>query len=300
MMRTHVLRCLLCGMLSLAFALAASQANVKNLDDNLKILETSKDPKALQAAGENVASSGDARAVLRLGELLRRNEFLARLDNIKSSDAASLHLRPIMAALAAHAIPAVGAICLALSKDENFTKDEDRMDSLLETLAAVKPLSPEAVDLFRRTNAQGYFAFNAPLLVQNGSPRALELFESMIEDGFVSVNRRVDSIHRSILPYRTSLPVLNSVERLLASKVEEPVAVGLIETIFDYQPKRWFGPAVGTPRPPAWEGASAEALQVVIRLGENAMMRPGLPNSLMTATDMTLTSVRTALQDRKR
>jgi hypothetical protein len=176
--------------------------------------------------------------------------------------------------------------------------DEDRIDSVLETLAAVRPMTAEAADVFRRTNNDGYFFFNAPLLVKNGSANALELFESMMRDHTVLESRRIDSIHGSLLPYRTSLAQLSSAERLLSSDLEESVAIGVIETIFDYQSKRWFGPAIGAPRPQPWESASDESLHMVQRLVDMAKLR-ALPEPLLAAVDQTLQAVEQILRARK-
>jgi len=266
---------------------------------DLDALRSSQDSEALERAAVALASSEDATSLMQLGEFLRRWDFLSRLDDLNGSDIKTLHLREVMAALEAHPSPAVADLCLTLSRDEAFMSDDDRMDFLLETLSAVRPMTEEVVDLFRQTNAEGYFAFNAPLLAKNSSPLALDLFESMTTDRTVDVNRRVDTLHRSLLPYRTSLPILNIADRLLAADLEEPVAIGLIETVFDYQSKRWFGPAIGAPKPPSWETASDEALQVVVRLADIARARGGIPASLLVAVDDTLTIVQNILERRK-
>ena len=271
----------------------------EQLLSNVDVLRSSGDPDSLERAAVALASSGNAEAIAQLGEFLRRADFLYRLDDLTDSDVKTLHLQEVMAALQAHPNAAIGELCVALSEDETFMSDDERMDFILETLSAVVPMTEEGADLFRRTNVEGYFAFNAPLLVKNGSPRALELFEWMMQDRNVPGNRRIDSLHRSLLPYRTILPVLNSVQRLLAANLEFPVAVGLIETIFDFQSRRWFGPAIGAPKPPAWESASDEVLHAILRLAEQSRNRGDWPQPLLVAIDQTVETVEQILASRK-
>jgi hypothetical protein len=45
----------------------------------------------------------------------------------------------------------------------------------------------------------------------------------------------------------------------------------LIETLFDYQSRRWFGPAMYPPVPPAWDAASTEALDFLMALGARVL-----------------------------
>ena len=39
-----------------------------------------------------------------------------------------------------------------------------------------------------------------------------------------------------------------------------------LTSMFDYQSKRWFGPALSPPTPPAWDIATAESLDLLISL----------------------------------
>jgi len=40
------------------------------------------------------------------------------------------------------------------------------------------------------------------------------------------------------------------------------------ETLFDHESKRWFGPVLTPPTPPAWELASTEVLDLLIALAD--------------------------------
>jgi hypothetical protein len=261
----------------------------ENLEELTKVLEYASDRSELEAAAVALATSDNPAALDRLGDFLRRREFLAKLDDLEDPHTKMLHLNGVMKPLEKRPSSEAAGLCLALGHDPNFLEDSDRMDFLLLAIAAAKPMDEAAVGFFRETNEQGYFAFNAPLLAKNGSPRALALFEEMMQDGNVPAARRVDCLHSSVLPIRTSLPVLQSCERLMARDLEEEVAIGLIESIFDFQGKKWFGPH--PPIPPGWRTASPEVLQLVLRLAQSARARSDLPPSLQVAIDETVQNI---------
>jgi hypothetical protein len=54
--------------------------------------------------------------------------------------------------------------------------------------------------------------------------------------------------------------------RLLDRDLPQEVKDGIVETLFDHQSRRWFGPVRSPPTPPAWELASTEALDLLIAL----------------------------------
>jgi hypothetical protein len=140
-------------------------------------------------------------------------------------------------------------------------------------------------EFFRRSSDEGYFAFNAPLLAANGSPRALELFESMMSDHDIPWERRVDCLHAAIVPHRTRLIILETAADLLAKNLEEPVIAGVIESVFAFN-WRWFG--THPPEPPAWRSAADVVLKFLIELGAQAKRRPDLPAPLRQSIDATV------------
>lgn len=270
----------------------------EKITEALEALANSDDRDELEAAAVLVASSGDFEAIRKLGILLGHASFLARLDDTADPADKTFHLGRVFGAIAQHPSAQIGELAVRLAADPEFMADDDRRIYLLPALAAVRPMTSEGAAIFRKANAEGYFATDAPLLVANGSPLALALFEEMIRDASVPPERRVDSVHTAVLPRRTDLEVLRSAARLLAGPLEDEVAFGLLETLFDHQSKRWFGPALQPPEPPPWESASTEALELLVRLGEDARAR-SLPPELAAAVDLTLTSVRRILEDRR-
>jgi len=258
----------------------------------VRVLEHSRDRAALEQAAVALASSKDPQAVAKLSEVLRRAEFLARLDDLATPAEKTRSLQKVLSTLADHPSRATEHLCLELVNDPVFLADDDRKIYLLPALAAVRPMSQEAVAVFRRTNGEGYYNLNVRLLVKNGSPRALALFEEMIRDDGVPVARRVDALHAAVLPYRTQLPVLQTLDRILAADLPAAVRVGAVETVFDHRSREWFGPAKNPPEPPPWDTASQETLRFVLAMGEKATARGQLPPPLLTALSETMAQIR--------
>jgi len=264
----------------------------QQLPERIAILQTSRDRGALEEAAVALAASYDSAALGALGEFLRKSEGLARLDSLSDPSWKTSHLARVLRALEEHPSPGTAELCLELVNDPVFLADDDRKIYLLPALAAVRPMSQEAVAVFRRTNGEGYYNLNVRLLVKNGSPRALALFEEMIRDDGVPVARRVDALHAAVLPYRTQLPVLQTLDRILAADLPAAVRVGAVETVFDHRSREWFGPAKNPPEPPPWDTASQETLRFVLVMGEKATARGQLPPPLLTALSETMAQIR--------
>lgn len=268
--------------------------------ERVRVLETSKDPDALEKAASGLAASRNAEQIQRLGDFLTDQGFLARLDDLESPEFKRIHLSRVLKAVTAHPIPEVTALCARLANDRTFLSDDDRMADLLPALAAVWPASPEGIAVFRQANAQGYFATDALLLARNGSPLAMQLFEEMMADRKVRAGRRIDLLHHAVVGHRTSEPMLASVERLLAAGLEPDVLAGVVESVFDYQDKQWFGPARDAPRPVPWDGASDQALNHVLRIATKVRTGIGLPPAVLLAVDRTVRQIEDILARRPR
>ncbi|MGZ4788533.1 MAG: hypothetical protein ACXWCY_03315 [Burkholderiales bacterium] len=271
----------------------------QRLTESVAVLETSRDRAALQEAATALATTKDPGFLAALENFLSTNDGLARLDNIASPSEKTWHLARVFRALEQHSSGATANLCLRLINEPDFLADDDRKIYLLPALAAVRPMSDAAAEVFRQTNEQGYYNLNVRLLVSNGSPNALALFEEMIRDAAVPAERRVDGLHAAVLPHRTELPVLQSADRLLSGEIEGAVAIGLIETIFDFRSREWFGPSRNPPTPPPWEGASDEALQFVLALAIKVKERASLPPALQQAVNGTVMLVRGVLATRR-
>lgn len=262
------------------------------------ILDTSDDRERLESAAVALAASEDAAAVAELGNFLANAQSLAHLDDLASSSFRMSHLAQVFLALERHPTPAAADVCLRLLSEPAFLAEDDRKIYLLPALAAVRPMSDAAAQAFRDTNFQGYYNLNVRLLVKNGSPNALALFEEMIRDTDVPAERRVDAVHASILPRRTELPVLQTAERLL-SGVGSDVIIGVIESIFDNRSREWFGPARNPPAPPPWDESSDDVLEFVVTIADKAEKQLGLPTLLLETINNTVTYIREILAARR-
>jgi hypothetical protein len=237
-----------------------------------ELLKSSSNRDVLEQAAATLARSRDPRDLILLGQLLHDGEFLARLDNVSNLE--TRHLSRVMAALGEHPILQTVDLCLRLADDPVYVANDDRKRFLLQVLAAVKPLSDRAALLFERTNAEGYFSFNAPLLAANGSPRALEIFESMMLDQNVAIEERIDTLHIAMVPRRTELPILRASSLLLSRASETSLVTGVIESVFDFQ-SSWFG-IESKITEPAWQTASTDTLRFALHLADTALARHDL------------------------
>ena len=251
--------------------------------DPIQILRTSKDRDALQQAAIELIRTRDAKKLASLRDFLSDPAFLARLDDVNTPNVKTRRLSAVFRELTNYPSPASAELSLRLGSDSRFLSDPDRKALLLPALAAVRPMSEASAQFFGKANAEGYYSINAPLLARNGSPRAVELFRKMIEDGSVPSARRVDALHSSIVPVRTNVAIIGVAERLISAKLDPDVLAGLIESMFDYQPRRWYGVARSMPQPPPWSGASAEALDRLSKLAGSASGINGLPPALVEA-----------------
>jgi hypothetical protein len=242
-----------------------------------EILRTSSDPEALVRAASALARSRDSRDLDLLAHFLRNAAFLSRLD--KPGNPKAYHLGRIMAAMTEHATEGTASLCLTLEDDPVFLAEDARRGLLLEVLAAVKPMSDRAAALFRRTNLEGYFARNALLLAANGSPRALALFESMMLEKDVPVERRIDCLHLAVVPRRTELPVLQAAGRILAGAAERAIRNAVIESVFDFR-REWFGIDSQIAKPRDWQFAPAQSRRLALSLADAALSRSDLDTRL--------------------
>jgi hypothetical protein len=263
-------------------------------------LETSRDRDALEKAAVSLAASEDPASLDKLGELLSRADTLARLDDLDDASNNVRHLAEVLQTLQEHPSPSSADVCLRQMREPAFLAVDDRKIYLLPALAAVRPMSEAAANVIRQTNAEAYYNLNVLLLVYNGSPRALALFEEMIRDDDVPEDQRVDGLHAGVLPYRTELAVLQSMDRLVEADLPDEVRHGVIETVFERETGQWFGPQRFPPTPSPWESGTSEALEFALLLAGKVMARGGLPEPLRAAVTDTTAEIREILVARKR
>lgn len=244
------------------------------INRHVQILNQSRDSAQVAKSAVALASSEDRGAILELARALRRAEFLNRLDNTADPSADIRNLMLVFRALADHPTEATGRLCELIYAQPDFGALPHRINLLLGALAAVRPTSPQGADVFRESSQAGYAEVNAPLLVNNESPLALQVFKEVIEAEWLDGYVKVDMLHRSVLPKRTSLPVLERCAELLDDNLPPDVEEGLIETLFDYQSRLWFGPVMYPPKPPPWDAATTEALHFLVELANRVLSKP--------------------------
>lgn len=236
------------------------------LDQHMRILRESRDRQALLSSAVTLVVSEDASAAFALLTPLSERDFLARLDDVGDPTRDMDNLAQLFRVLARNHPPNMGRLCEILYREPDFVELPARLNLLLVALASISPASPEGAEVFRATSREGYASVNGPLLVANESPLALQVFEELIAEEGLDVETKVDLLHRSVLPRRTSLPVIEMCARLLGRGLPQEVEDGIVETLFDHQSKRWFGPALSPPTPPPWDLAANEALDLLIAL----------------------------------
>ncbi|MBM3786071.1 MAG: hypothetical protein FJW30_17055 [Acidobacteria bacterium] len=213
----------------------------------------------------------------KLQSLLATEEFLARVDNLNEPQERLVHISKIFQALRENPSPATGALCVALSTEPGFLAIPARLTFLLPALAAVRPMSAPAAAVFHHTSRNGYHTLNAPLLVENGSQRALAVFVEIIGDHRLDALDRVDLAHRSIVSRRTDAALLGTLRTLLDGELEPEVRNAVTESIFDDQPSRFFGRQGRQPSPPGWETVSKTARRLVTVIGQKELRRADTP-----------------------
>lgn len=259
------------------------------LSKQVASLDTQRDPARLEAAAVAIASSGNAEAIDKLAKHLRQQAFLGRLDPGQHGESDRDRLLHIFRALADHPNAATEALCVALARNAEFTSMPERLNLLLNALAAVRPMSKEAAAIFRETSRSGYLEVNGPLLARNTSPVALKVLEELFSDESLRTEQRVDMAHRSLLPLRTTPAIVSMCGRVTGSPlVSRQVRAAIAETLFDYQARKWFGVARNQPTPPEWKSANEPARNALRSLGKTLLSQSDVAANLRTAILNTL------------
>jgi len=279
------------GLVALLGACLMSQA--ADLSKQLAALDHDRDPARLEAAAVAIAASGNSDAIDQLAKHLGQRSFLHRLDPARGEEPDTFHLSHIFRALEEHPTAASESLCVSLASNAEFASLPARLNFLLPALAAVRPTSQAAADVFRQTSHSGFVEVNGPLLAENGSPRALEVLEEIFADQTIDAEQRVSIAHWSLLPLRTNPDILAMCSRLLASgNLSGEVRTAIEESLFDYQPKRWFSVQRAQPRPPAWTSATPAAKDGLRSLGNTILHQPDLAPGVRTAVQSTLDQLR--------
>ncbi len=276
------------------------QAAQELFDVLTRVMLDSQDPEILKLAARSMARHPDAEGRVILRALLANRQLLGRLDQVTSPGDATRRLSRVFEALRERPDASVRDLCLALARDPHFVSIDDRNIFLLVTLAEVRPMDAATVEYFERINPTGYAAINAPLLVHNGSPRALALFERMIADTEIEPEDHVDSLRCGVLPNRTRLPIVEMCARLLGAGLPQDVGVGVVESLYDHRSKQWFGPSMDPPTPPPWRDGPSDVLLRLVALAPTARTAPGVSPELAAQVTATESELRGLVEERGR
>lgn len=251
------------------------------------VLQDAADVETIVVSAMALAGSEDREALIALTKVLVRPGFLARLEGEEGPRTEqATNLADVMIALKEHPTEFTGRLCERLYGDAGFRELPARVNPLLHALAAVKPVTPRAAELFRETSQVGYAQVNGPILLANGEPPALDLFAELITGSYLEAYEKVEILHRALLPVRHRVPVVQMCIRLTKSGLEETVLAGLVESLFDHRSKEWFGPAMYVPMPPDWNEAPETSLELLSRLGER-LLSQSLPPRVLGAVRAT-------------
>jgi hypothetical protein len=112
----------------------------------------------------------------------------------------------------------------------------------------------------------------------------MELFA----DPSIDPAQRVTIAHWGLLPNRTNADVLSMCAQLLGTSLPKEVETGIVESLYDYQPKLWFGVAAGQPSPPGWKSTPEPARKTLRSLATKLLGRRDLAAELRAAIRSTL------------
>ncbi|MFN0101274.1 MAG: hypothetical protein ACKV2U_04185 [Bryobacteraceae bacterium] len=256
-------------------------------------LDSETDPDRLQAAAVAIAVAGDAPSIAQLARRLGDAAFLRRLDPPTASSTPVVRVGRIFDALREHPSQAAEALCLALSNDAEFNSVLARRNGLLAVLAARKPLSATAAAVLRDSARNGFVETVGPLLARNRSARAMALLEELLAEDALPAPQRIYVAHAAIVPNRNDREFVRLSARLIRRRgLARPVVYGIAESLFDYQPKAWFGASPDMPEPPPRSAASPEVRKLLRELAAELRVRQDLPPSLPAAMRNTLAEIR--------
>lgn len=269
------------------------------VERRIAILGASTDSGELTAAGVALAQTGDRTATLALARALRGEAFLRHLDPATEVGGTPVqNVGLIFAALRENPSEWSGRLCELIYGEAGFREVMSRVNLLLGALAAVEPVTESGAGVFRAAVGEGFGEVVAPLLLRNASPLALTVFEEMLRGGAVSDEVKIEILHRSVLPRRGDRRVLECVARLVRNGLNETVRVAAVETVFDYHSRRWFGPAMHPPLPPAWEESETRALEFLVAFAKATLTLP-LAEGVLAAVAATQSEAEAILAGRQ-
>jgi len=264
-----------------------------------RILNASLDRAAIRDSALVLIETEDEALYRLLAAHLAHEAFLRRLDDTDNPQLRTSNLFVLFRALAQHSVPGTAELCERLFRSPDFRALPIRILALLHTLAAVRPMLPSSANVLREAYNEGLGHVFGPDLIANHSPLALQVFEEMVQGTVVDHVSLVDMLHTGLVPHRGIIPVLESCRRSLRTHLHPEVRVAVIESLFDYRSKAWFGPAMSPPVPPSWDSLDDATLAVLRDLALEILAGPPIPAELVRAVEDAVAQIE-AIQESRR
>lgn len=261
-----------------------------------EILQASVDPSELQSAAIEAADGLDEAGHLALRSALLSSDFRDRLDAPETLIAPSHYLRigKVLFALAGNlTAPAAHQTLAALTLDAEFIRNRSRVELLIRALTWVRPSPPEAIDFWDRycQSLDGYCHGTTRALIENGSAPAISLFEKKMRDPAIEDADKFYWLRTRVVGHRNDLLLLACCDRLLREGLSEALRPVLVETLFDYQPNKWYGVEPQAVPPPR-STLLPEGRELLERIGEYALNHVALNEDQRKAVETTLEGFR--------
>lgn len=238
----------------------------------------------LEAEAVAVVRVGDGRAMAALTERLKDREFLRRLDPPEGPVTPVVRLGRVFAAMRIRPTAATEALCVALAGNPEFRSVPARMNGLLAALAARRPMTEAGAAVMGEAARAGYWEPVGIGLGENGSGRAMAVLEGLLTDEASPAARRAQLAHRAIPARRVQVEMLRLCIRVTGrTEVSAAVVAGVGGSVFQYEPREWFGASAPAAAPPDLATARGEAREALRALGNAIRQRPGMPLALLKA-----------------
>jgi hypothetical protein len=222
--------------------------------ESLAVLESSEDPKELQAAATRLASSGDSQALDALGRKLGSERLLSLLDSPEAyaGEPRRLRVRRILDELAANPSPRAQGVLVALARSPAFQQEPGRVDLLIGVSARIRPPPPDLVEFWRRhcEPEDGFGPLTVRALVDNDTEASIGVLEQKLADPRFEPDEKRAWLRLEVIRHRNSPHVLRAADRLVRAGRDPVLRMDLVEVLFDYRPAEWYTPAVSASPPP--------------------------------------------------
>lgn len=244
------------------------------MNNNLvKTLSTSEDPWELNDAAKALAKGSDPIGHAAVATALVSSHFLTNLDSEEEYAGDSRHLRlaSLLKVLAENETQSAHEILLRASESSVFCDNPARIDLMIDALTFIRPAPPRAITFWDKYSQpeDGFVERTIRQISENGSDPAIALLEKKLTSRDFEEEDRAWWIRRHVLGLRDNVTMLNACMRMLQGSLEEALRPGLVEVLFDYQPKAWYRPH-DVPAAPDRSNASREALELLYLIGQSA------------------------------